>query len=175
MKTREELLKRVPLNSVCAEIGVFEGEFSHLIHTMLRPSRLYLADLFRGPMISGDKNGNNTKTINLDQAYQALLGKYHSNPEVSLFRGESELFLSLLPDAHLDFIYIDGDHRYEGCRTDLQLARRKVKRGGIIAGHDYCDQFPGVIRAVDELSKEHGLTLELTTEDLCASYWMVNV
>jgi hypothetical protein len=174
MKTREELLKRVPRNSVCAEIGVFEGEFSHLIHATIRPSRLYLADLFRGPMISGDKNGDNRKTVNLDQVYQALLAKYCSYPEVSLFRGQSELFLSLLPDGHLDFIYIDGDHRYEGCRTDLLLARKKVKHGGVIAGHDYCPEFDGVMRAVDEFSSLHGLALELTSEDRCASYRMVN-
>lgn len=175
MKTREDLIKKLPANIICAEIGVFEGEFSRLIHSTIRPSRLYLVDLFQGPMISGDKNGENTKTILLDHAYKKLLARYSSSPEVSLFRGRSELFLSLLPDAHLDFIYIDGDHRYEGCRSDLLLARNKVKRGGIIAGHDYCDQFPGVMRAVDEFSREHNLQLELTSEDRCASYRLVNI
>jgi hypothetical protein len=174
MKTREELIKNLPKGIVCAEIGVFEGEFSDLIHRTVRPSRMYLADLFRGPMISGDKNGENRKTVNLDQVYQVLLAKYCSFPEVSLFRGKSELFLSLLPDGHLDFIYIDGDHRYEGCRSDLQLARKKVRRGGVIAGHDYCPEFDGVMRAVDEFSAAHGLTLELTSEDRCATYRMQN-
>ena len=175
MKTREELIQKLTPGGVCAEIGVFEGEFSDFIHRTLRPSMLYLVDLFQGAMISGDKNGENIKTINLDQAYQALLAKYHSNPEISLFRGRSELFLSLLPDNHLDFIYIDGDHQYAGCRSDLELARRKVKRSGVIAGHDYCSQFPGVMRAVDEFSTQHGLTLELTSEDRCASYRMLNI
>ena len=159
---------------MCAEIGVFEGEFSHFIHRTIRPSMLYLVDLFQGAMISGDKNGENIKTIQLEHSYQALLAKYHSNPEISLFRGRSELFLSLLPDSHLDFIYIDGDHRYEGCCADLKLARKKVKRGGVIAGHDYCPQFPGVMRAVDEFSCEHNLSLELTSEDRCASYMLFN-
>jgi Methyltransferase domain len=174
MRTREDLIKSVPRNSVCAEIGVFEGEFSHFIKTTLQPSRLYLVDLFQGPMISGDKNGKNVKRIQLDQAYHALLGKYCTAPEVSLFRGRSELFLSLLPDAHLDFIYIDGDHRYEGCRVDLSLAREKVKRGGIIAGHDYTSQFPGVMQAVDEFCGHHGLSFDLTSEDGCPSYRIIN-
>ena len=174
MKTREELVQKLPPGVVCAEIGVFEGEFSDFIHRTVRPSLLYLVDLFQGPMISGDKNGENIKTIQLEHSYQALLAKYHSNPEISLFRGRSELFLSLLPDNHLDFIYIDGDHQYAGCRSDLELARKKVKRGGVIAGHDYCPQFPGVMRAVDEFSAHHGLTPEFTSEDRCASYWIVN-
>jgi hypothetical protein len=174
MKTREELLKSIPRSSVCAEIGVFEGEFSDFIHRTVRPSMLYLVDLFQGAMISGDKNGENIKTIQLERSYQALLAKYCSFPNVSLFRGRSELFLSLLPDEHLDFIYIDGDHQYAGCRSDLHLARKKVKRGGVIAGHDYCQQFPGVQRAVDEFSSQYCLPLELTSEDRCASYRMVN-
>lgn len=36
-----------------------------------------------------------------------------------------------------DLVFIDGDHSYEGCRLDLELALAKVKFGGVIALHDY--------------------------------------
>lgn len=36
-----------------------------------------------------------------------------------------------------DLVFIDGDHSYEGCRLDLELAFDKVKFGGVIALHDY--------------------------------------
>jgi len=49
----------------------------------------------------------------------------------------------------LDFVYIDGDHSYEGCRDDLRIWYPLIRSGGIIAGHDY-GQFQGVTQAVDE-------------------------
>lgn len=42
------------------------------------------------------------------------------------------------PDSYFDFVYIDGDHSYNGAKSDLRNYFSKVRRGGIIAGHDYC-------------------------------------
>jgi predicted O-methyltransferase YrrM len=70
----------------------------------------------------------------------------------------------LMPDASLDFVFIDADHSYHGCSIDIEAWRHKVKPGGILSGHDYDDpenpQF-GVKRAVDEAVKKHGWELEL--------------
>jgi Methyltransferase domain len=52
--------------------------------------------------------------------------------------------------ASLDFVFLDADHSYEGVSADIAAWTPKVKRGGIIAGHDFCHYFPGVIRAVLE-------------------------
>jgi len=54
----------------------------------------------------------------------------------------------------LRMVYIDGDHTAEACREDLRWDI-KVQRGGIFAGHDYCPEWPGVARAVDEVLKPH--------------------
>jgi predicted O-methyltransferase YrrM len=53
----------------------------------------------------------------------------------------------------LDFVFIDGDHRYECVLADIQAWLPKVKAGGIIAGHDYgwCSD---VRRAVHEVFGE---------------------
>lgn len=53
-------------------------------------------------------------------------------------------------DNDFDFIYIDGDHTYEGVSRDLDLFLPKIKKGGIVAGHDYTNNWEGVRRAVDE-------------------------
>jgi hypothetical protein len=39
--------------------------------------------------------------------------------------------------AHLDFLFIDGDHSVEGCLFDFENFEKDVKRGGYIAFHDY--------------------------------------
>jgi len=52
----------------------------------------------------------------------------------------------------LDFIYIDGDHRREYVKKDSELSLGIVRKGGIIAGHDYDKvSHMGVIEAVDEI------------------------
>lgn len=50
----------------------------------------------------------------------------------------------------LDFVYIDGDHRYESVKMDIDLYRKLIKPGGIIAGHDYNTTWNSVVRAVNE-------------------------
>ena len=48
----------------------------------------------------------------------------------------------------LDFIYIDGNHRYEYVKRDIALATQLVKRGGVVGGHDWGSQ--SVKKAVKE-------------------------
>lgn len=51
-----------------------------------------------------------------------------------------------------DFIFLDGDHRYEAVLADIHAFAPFVKPGGILAGHDYGRaDWPGVQRAVDGL------------------------
>lgn len=56
----------------------------------------------------------------------------------------------LFADKSIDFVFIDACHEYESVRDDIESWLPKVKNGGIIAGHDYVDRWPGVIRAVAE-------------------------
>jgi len=53
-------------------------------------------------------------------------------------------------DGSLDFIFVDGDHRYGAVLFDLRSWRSKLKfRTGVMAGHDFC--YPPVRRAVREV------------------------
>jgi predicted O-methyltransferase YrrM len=44
--------------------------------------------------------------------------------------------------------FLDAWHDYEETKKDIEWAKRAGAK--IIAGHDYCDEFPGVKQAVDE-------------------------
>ncbi len=48
-------------------------------------------------------------------------------------------------------VYIDGDHSYEAVRDDIKAWLPKVRKGGILAGHDYGAGWPGVQKAVHEI------------------------
>ncbi len=47
-------------------------------------------------------------------------------------------------------VFIDGEHDYENCKADIAVWLPKVRSGGLLAGHDFTDGFPGVPRAVRE-------------------------
>ncbi|MEM1914646.1 MAG: class I SAM-dependent methyltransferase [Thermosphaera sp.] len=42
----------------------------------------------------------------------------------------------ILGDRKLDFLFIDGDHTYEGVKRDFEMYSPLVRKGGIIAFHD---------------------------------------
>lgn len=50
-------------------------------------------------------------------------------------------------------LFIDGDHSYEGCKSDIELFGPLLREGGILSGHDYNSQprHSGVRQIVDEL------------------------
>jgi hypothetical protein len=57
-------------------------------------------------------------------------------------------------DASLDLVFLDADHEIESVRKDIAAWLPKVRRGGVLAGHDFSHEFPGVMRAVVERFQE---------------------
>jgi predicted O-methyltransferase YrrM len=52
-------------------------------------------------------------------------------------RAKSSQVLPLLNDQSFDLIFIDGDHRYEAVKQDIEMCKRLVSTGGIICGDDH--------------------------------------
>ena len=48
-----------------------------------------------------------------------------------------------LPEAKIDFLFIDGDHSYGGVRRDFELYSPLVRKGGVVAFHDIVPGGPG--------------------------------
>ena len=40
-------------------------------------------------------------------------------------------------DNTLDFVYVDARHEYEGCLEDLKAWYPKLRKGGLVSGHDF--------------------------------------
>ena len=66
-----------------------------------------------------------------------------------IYTSNSIFASQLYEDKSLDFVFIDGDHRYKYCLEDIRAWFTKVKIGGMLAGHDYNNEF-NVIKAVKE-------------------------
>ena len=83
---------------------------------------------------------------------------------VSLHRASSKEAMSALPDAGLDFVYVDGDHAYEAVRQDLDLAYAKTRVSGFICIDDHMTGKwwgDGVVRATNEFLGAHPSALEI--------------
>lgn len=70
---------------------------------------------------------------------------------VIMFPNYFDTFLAPISalDIDIGMIFIDADHRYDSVVEDIKHAITFSPR--IIAGHDYSQQWPGVMKAVDEL------------------------
>ena len=56
---------------------------------------------------------------------------------VTLIRKTSMEALEDFEDGSLDFVYIDGNHKLKYVVEDIYGWSKKVKKGGIVSGHDY--------------------------------------
>lgn len=45
-------------------------------------------------------------------------------------------------DESVDFVYIDGNHEFKYVAEDICEWSKKVKKGGVISGHDYTYSVP---------------------------------
>lgn len=84
---------------------------------------------------------------NLHEAFtREILATELKSGHVELVRTDAQEFLKTLRDV--DFVFLDGDHRYEAVKAEIEL----VKSAGVkvIAGHDYDNALFGVTRAVEE-------------------------
>ena len=65
-----------------------------------------------------------------------------SDQKIQLIRADShrqstlERIKSILNEKEIDFLFIDGDHTYEGVKKDFEMYSSLVKNGGVIAFHD---------------------------------------
>lgn len=155
-------------NPVGAEIGVFTGEMS--AHLLTRSDlTLYMVDSWKGDGIdytgdSGDFHAGLTQGAQDGYREHAEAATAFAGDRARILRDTSTNAAHDVPDGSLDFVFIDADHSYEGCRADIHAWAPKLKPGGLLSGHDYDNPaFPkfGVKRAVDEFARASGVTIEL--------------
>jgi len=65
-----------------------------------------------------------------------------------------ETLQTILPPEGIDFLFIDGDHTYEGVKADFEMYSRLVRRGGLVALHDVCKHPPEMNCHVDKFWQE---------------------
>lgn len=173
VESRRLLLEQMPKHSICAEIGVWKGDFSNLILQHTAPAELHLIDPWvfttaYGRRWYGGKKAQNQ--ADMDVIHDEVQFRFRETPAVRIHRELSAVAADRFPDRFFDWIYIDGNHYYEFVKQDLERYLPKIKPGGIIAGDDFewtCEELAGMLpikTAVDEFVANHGLPLTLIGE-----------
>ena len=147
--TRDTLVQSIPPGLVGAEIGVQHGAFSRVILDGAKPKRLYLVDCWQ------ESHGITSSDLQHVKALRNTLNEVAfemATGIVTLIVAWSRVGAQWVEDNALDFIYIDGDHRLSGIRSDLAMWVPKVKPGGLVLGHDV--QKPAIMQALKECTKQ---------------------
>ncbi|MFA4952604.1 MAG: class I SAM-dependent methyltransferase [Candidatus Pacearchaeota archaeon] len=152
------LLRKLGLVDVGVEVGVQTGVYSEIILRLSNLKRLYSIDCWKS--FEGYKDIANKNQIKQYYYYLKTIARlFKFGKRSRILRKFSKDAARLFRGNSLDFIYIDAQHSYEGCKEDIELWWPKLKKGGIFAGHDYVNgkllegEF-GVKRAVDEFIKK---------------------
>lgn len=93
-----------------------------------------------------------------DGVYQLAQERLSKYPNCTLIRKTSTDAVNDFKKRSLDFVYIDGNHKFGYVAMDLMKWSDKVRKGGVIAGHDYWNTtnprlFRGVRYAVEAYAK----------------------
>jgi hypothetical protein len=150
IKHRLHLNKLLPENPICAEVGCAEGLFSADI---LRwpAGKLYMVDAWETLDTTGD--GASPQEWH-DKNYSDAMKRVEPYKEnVEVLRGVSWEMANKVEDESLDLVYLDAGHSYECVKRDLAAWFPKIKKGGVMAGHDYENNSYGVKRAVVDFCK----------------------
>lgn len=143
-----------------AEIGVENGEFSKLIcdnnHQL---SMMYGVD----PYLSYPEYREYYDQENLNRILEAAKWKmrnYTAHKTYTFIRKKSMDALAYIADESLDFVYIDANHEAPFVLQDIEGWAKKVRKGGIVSGHDFVRVRPlnyAIKDALEEYSKKNDI------------------
>lgn len=145
---------------IFVEIGTWTGASSLFFAEMIKDGNkkidFYTIDTFKGSL--GHQKNPKYKNFFLksDGLYKYfLLVREPLKDYIKVIKGDSQIkkTSALFKDESITAIFIDGDHSHEGIKRDLGNWYPKIKKGGIISGHDYIWGGEGVKPIVDIFSK----------------------
>jgi len=144
--------------NVGAEIGVAQGHLSEAMFDSIPGLKLYCVDIWQ-PYRGNRWSANQVKNDAFFKTTKDRLEKHNA----IIIKDTSMNAIKMIPDGSLDFVYIDSNHSYDYVMEDLIHWTKKVRKGGMVTGDDYYDfRGAGVIQAVDDYTKAHGIKFELT-------------
>jgi hypothetical protein len=101
---------------------------------------LYCVDTFKGnPNV--ERHQAIVNHYDVLQTFRRNVAAARGEDLVKILAMSSEDAAAVMADESFDLVFIDADHSYHSTRQDIDWWRSKVKKGGILCGHD-CEGRP---------------------------------
>lgn len=117
---------------VGAEIGVYTGSFSETL--CMAGLKLYSIDSWR--LYPDYQKNTSCSQEKMEKQYE-MVKKKLAPYDCAIIRKISMEAVKDFEDDSLDFVYIDGNHSFKYIAEDIWEWSKKVRKGGVISGHDY--------------------------------------
>ena len=89
-----------------------------------------------------------------------LLNKFKDN--ILIIKGNSNKVLKNLNTNEIDYVFLDGGHKYETVKNDLQFLKEIVLKNGVLLCDDYNLTYAsGVKQAINEFVKLNNFELKI--------------
>jgi hypothetical protein len=128
-------------NMTTCEVGCWIGNTTKVYLDIIKKNngKAIVVDWFCGSLDIPDWKDHEHfyRPENQEGIYQQFMNNiqgYHDC--VKVLKGKSSEMVDQIEDESLDICFIDADHSYESVRSDIQLYLPKVKKGGLLCGHD---------------------------------------
>lgn len=153
-------IKDLPKGSEVVEIGSYCGRSSALLGMMGMDRGWNLT--YVDPFITATLEGKSSRPVFIENMkrlgikYKLIDDVWTDHTYEDLDEGTRKAGRKF--KKKIDFLFIDGNHIYNGVKTDCEVWLPKVKTGRAVAFHDYQSSWDGVKQAVDEVSEQlaHG-------------------
>lgn len=156
-----EAIERAPNDkpSLFVELGVWFGQsmcFAGVeIINSNKPIKLHGIDSF----LRGDQPSSDSPVDEIRYS-EALRYTDPVKDYIKIIKADTYDGSLLYEDETIDFLFIDANHTYEGVLKDLVSWYPKVKKGGMVCGHDYELYWSGVVQAVDEFIGKDNIKMD---------------
>lgn len=139
-------LKRLGLTGTGVELGVKQGDFTKNVLSSWKQASLYVqVDLWAQQAnykdIANKPDSVQLKFMNQSIAAGDDMVKAGTVKAVTQCKGYTTQCVSRFEDNSLDLVYVDARHDRKGVLEDIQAYWPKLKVGGVMAGHDYLENY----------------------------------
>ena len=92
-----------------------------------------------------------------------LLKKFNNN--INIIKGDSNDILKKLKISEFDYVFLDGGHKYETVKNDLECLKNVIKNNGTILCDDYNLAYaPGIKKGINEYIVDNNFNLRILND-----------
>lgn len=142
-------------NLVLVEIGSYAGESARIFAQSNKFKTIICIDPWKNGYDDNDQASSSNMML-VEQKFDKTILPFKN---ILKFKGtlndfiQSNMYYEY--NGKIDIVYIDANHTYDGCKTDILLCQKYLAPKIAYAGHDYNSQrHTGVKKAVDEIFKQ---------------------